>query len=219
VVPLHQRLAAADPQDWRAVADLEENLNEAAAGFQDAADPALAVAGDDRRRNLEAAEKLLNQVAAIMERAMKHAPSNESWRAVQADAQVRLGSVRSILHTAGDSAVLAKKGIAALKDIVKKDQVSPTILDQAARAFLRVEPASLRNPQLAVQCAERASALSHGKSPSLLLTLSQANRAAGRLDKSRAMAKEGLALLPTPQAGSRKPRVRTLLEIEARPGF
>jgi hypothetical protein len=161
----------------------------------------------------------LTQVVAIMERAMKHDPSNESWKAVQADAQVRLGAVRAILHTAGDSGTLGKKGIAAMKEIVKKERVSPTILDQAAKAFLRVEPASLRDSQLAVACAERAFALSHGQSPALLLTLSQAYRASGQIEKSRAAAKDGLALLPALQSGSRKPRVRTLLEIEARTGF
>jgi len=52
----------------------------------------------------------------------------------------------------------------------------------------------------------------------MLLTLAQAYRATGQIEKSRATAKEGLALLPAPQPGSVKPRVRKLLQIQAQAG-
>jgi hypothetical protein len=48
----------------------------------------------------------------------------------------------------------------------------------------------------------------------MLLTLSQAYRAAGQTKKSRATAEEGLALLPVLQPGGVKPRIRKLLEIQ-----
>jgi len=51
--------------------------------------------------------------------------------------------------------------------------------------------------------------------PTKLLTLAQAYRAAGQIEKSRAVAREGLALLPPQQPGSVKPRIRKLLEILA----
>jgi hypothetical protein len=69
-------------------------------------------------------------------------------------------------------------------------------LDQAANAFLKAQPASLGDPQFAVSCAERAAALSHRKTPSVLLTLARAYRASGQIEKSRVTANEGLALLP-----------------------
>ncbi len=137
IVPMNQRLAAADPHDLRALADLEVALDDEAEGFEAAADPALAVALGDRRRNLAAAEKLLAQVVDLTERMLKQDPSNENWKALRADAQVRLGTIQSILRTPGDSASLAQEGIAVLRDIAKKDQVSPMVLDQAANAFLR----------------------------------------------------------------------------------
>jgi hypothetical protein len=99
--------------------------------------------------------------------------------------------------------------------MASKNQTSPKTLDQAANAFLTVEPASLREPQFAVVCAESEVSLSHRQTPFMLLTLAQAYRAAGQIDKSRATAKEGLALLPTLQPGSVKPRLRKLLEIQA----
>ncbi len=46
--------------------------------------------------------------------------------------------------------------------------------------------------------------MSHGKTPSRLLTLAQAYRASGQMEKSRATAKEGLALLPALPAGKRE---------------
>jgi hypothetical protein len=49
--------------------------------------------------------------------------------------------------------------------------------------------------------------------------LAQAYRAAGQIDKSRTAASEGLALLPPSQPGSVRPRLRKLLEIEAKSAF
>jgi tetratricopeptide (TPR) repeat protein len=215
VSTLDRRLVAEDPKDFRALADLEVDLNAEAEGFEDAADPALAADPGDRRRNLAAAEKLLTQVAAIMEKATRLDPTNEAWKAIQADAQVRLATIQTVLHNSGDSGALAKTGIAALRDLARKDQAPPLVLDGAARDFLKVEPASLRDPQFAVSCAEREVALSHRQSPSALLTLAQAYRASGQTEKSRATAKEGLALLPAPQPGGVKPNIRKLLEIQA----
>ena len=72
----------------------------------------------------------------------------------------------------------------------------------------------MKDPKMAVSCAERAVTLSHRKLPPRLLTLAQAYRAAGQIEKSRAAAKEGLALLPAVQPGSVMPRMRKLLEIQ-----
>jgi len=215
VARIYQKFEAEDPHDLRALADLQVVLIDEAIGFETAADPALAVSGGDRRRNLAAAEQLLTRAVGIMEKMLKQDPSDENWKSVLADAEVRLGAIQSVLHASGDAGTLAPKGLAALKNMAKKDQASAMILDQAANDFLKVQPASLRDPQFAVSCAERAVALSHRKSPSLLLTLAQAYRETGQIEKGRATAREGLALLPAPQPGSVKPRIRKLLEIQA----
>jgi hypothetical protein len=128
---------------------------------------------------------------------------------------VRLGSIEFELHVAGDSNALSKKGLSAMRELVNKDQVSPMILDQAANAFATAKPASLREPQFAVSCAEREVAANHRKTPSMLLTLAQAYRAANQTDKSRTTANEGLALLAAQRPGSAKPNIRKLLEIQA----
>jgi tetratricopeptide (TPR) repeat protein len=214
IYPSFQRFVAADPQDLRALEDLQVLLDDEAVGYEAAADPALAVAGSSPRANLAAEEDLLAQQIAILKEMFKQDPSNESWKMLQANAQVLLATTQSILRIPGDSNALAKAGLAVMRNSAKKDQASPLTLEQAAENFLKVEPASLRDPQFAVSCAERAVALSHRKVPVKLLTLAQAYRASGQVGKSRATAREGLALLPATQPGSVKPRLRKLLEIQ-----
>jgi tetratricopeptide (TPR) repeat protein len=215
VAEAQERLAATDPEDLRARADLEVVLNDEAMAFADAADPVLASAPNDRARNLAAAADLFAKVVDITGKMLLQDPSNENWRSVLADAQVHLGTTQAELHHAGDSASIAGKGIATMRELAKKDDASPMILDQAAGELISVQPASLRDPRFAVGCAVRAVAISHGQRPSELLTLAQAYRTFGQIDKSRAMAKQGLALLPPMQPGSTKPRIRKLLEKEA----
>jgi tetratricopeptide (TPR) repeat protein len=215
VIPSYRHLAAADPRDLRALADLQVVLNDEALGFEAVADPALAAPHRDRRRDLAAAENLLTQTVGIMERMLRQDPSNRNWQLVLADAQVRLANIQSTLHNARAPSALAKTGIAALRDLTHKDQASPMILEQAATAFLKVEPASLRDADLAVSCAERAVGLTHRQTPSMMLTLAQAYRATRQYEKSEATAKEALALMPVAQSESTKPNIRRLLEVQA----
>jgi serine/threonine protein kinase len=213
----YQKIAQADPHDLRALADLHVVLNFEAQGYEAAADPVLGAAMTDRRRNLADAQKLWIQILKIIDQAMKQDSSDEDWLISKADAEVRLATIQSILHQAGGSLAMAKQGIAGLKALTGMEQASSLILDMAASDMLMVEPASLRDPRYAVVCAERAAALSHRKTPSILLTLAQAYRAIGQTEKSRATANEALALLPPPQPGSMKPRIRKLLEAQALP--
>jgi hypothetical protein len=150
---------------------------------------------------------------------MKQTGSQEQWLNYLGDTEINLGSIRYILHHGDDSTQLVKEGLATYRDLVKSNQAPSEILDAAAQDFLYAEPASLKDPQLAVSCAERAVTLSHRKMPSRLLTLAQAYRATDQTAKSRATAIEALALLPAWLPGTPKPRLRKLLEIQAQTGF
>jgi tetratricopeptide (TPR) repeat protein len=224
-IRIQSKLAAADPQDIRAQADLGVVLDDEAMAYKDAANPDLAAPGPAsspapgiaRRRNLSAEENLLTQVVAMTQSMLKRSPSDDEWKSVLADAQVELGTAQSLLREPNDSAAIAKTGIAALRDLATKDQAAPRILLQAADATLTVEPASLQDPAFALACAKRAVTLNHRKSPSELLILAEAYRATGQIDKSRAAAEEGLALLSPLEPRSVKPNIRKLLEIQARP--
>jgi hypothetical protein len=213
----NQHLSALDPLDLRALFDLQTALNQQAQGFETAANPSLPASTAGRHSNLAAAEKILTQEVAILQKLQKQDPSNEEYAPVLANAQVRLGTARSILRVSPGQVEIARTGIASLKSLAKKDQASPTTLDQAASDLLSVEPASLREPETALSFAERAVALTKGKSPSMLLTLAQAYRATGQIETSRAAARKALALLAPQQPGSAKPHLRELLEIQAQP--
>ena len=212
---ISERLASQDPKDFRARFDLVTVLDDEARSYEDAADPVLVPRAGGRRVNLILAEKTLVEAAADLEQLLKHDPANDVWIAYLANTEVRLGVARETLHIPGATAELSRKSLAALKELAGKDHVSPMILDQAANSFLTVEPASLRDPRFAVSCAEREVAMSRVKMPFRLLTLADAYRASGQKERSRATAKEGLALLPPVPPGGVKPNIRKLLENEA----
>jgi tetratricopeptide (TPR) repeat protein len=218
VLQIDRQIAAADPKDLRAIYDIAVTLQDTAAGYENAADPASGASANDRRRELLAAEGLLEQFATTFEQFMKRDPANEAWKATLADAQVRIGSLRRELHLPGESEALSRRGLTVLKDTVGKNPESVSVLDPALEAMLKVEPVSLRDPRLAVAWAEHGVALTHRQAPKWLLSLAQAYRAEGQLEKGRAAAQEGLALFPSPQPGAVKPRMFRLLEIESRPG-
>jgi serine/threonine protein kinase len=215
IVPSYRKLAAADPQDLRALADLEVVLNDEAIAFESAADPVVGAPARDRTCDLGAAANVLTQTVDLAQKMLKQDPANQNWRSVLADAQVRLAIVKSRLNPVVDSAQLAKAGVETFKDLANNDQASPMILDQAARSLATVMPASFRDPALAEAYAERAVTLSHRKIPSMLLTLAQAYRATGQIEKSRAAGKEGLALLPASPRANAQSNLRKLLEIQA----
>jgi len=211
-----KQLVAVDPRDLRAVADVAVLLDDEASSYEDAANPALTAAPGDRRRNLLAAEGALEQAVAADEQLVKQDSGNEKWREDLAHQQVRLGTVREMLGPPGNSTALARKGLAVLKTLADQDQASLLTLDLAVSSTLSVEPRSLRDPKAAVVWAERGVALSHRRTPEWLLLLAQAYHTAGEIEKGRSAATEGLGLLPTLQPGATKPRIRKLLEMEAR---
>jgi tetratricopeptide (TPR) repeat protein len=207
-----QKLADADAQDLRALADLEVVLVDEALSLETSADPVLGAAPEVRSGALSHAEQIWTAVVSVTGKMVKQDPTNENWRLVLVDAEVHLASVRTRLRRPGDQAGTASKGLATIKDLAKGNGASAMVLDQAANDFLLVEPATLRDPQFAVECAERAAELSHRREAELLLTLSRAYDAAEKREQSRAVASEALALLPGLPPGSAKGNLRKQLE-------
>lgn len=212
-----RRIVAQDPKDSRALLDLAVALDDAALGYEDAADPALAAQPDDRKKNLMLARNYLAQSTAELERLLKTDPDHDDWRVFLYFMQVRQGAIDFALHTRGYSDSKTKAALSSIKELSLKNHSSRQTLDQAADALLHPEPASLQDPQFALSCVLQEIASSHAKEPSMLLTLAEAYRATGQIDKGRAAAREGLALLAPLQPGGAKPRLRKLLEIQAQP--
>ena len=114
---------------------------------------------------------------------------------------------------------MSRDGLAVVKRFAAKEQVSARNLDLAVAALLKVEPASLKDPKLAVNWAEHGVVLTHRKRANFFLELAQAHRADGQPEEAIVAAKEGLSLLPPIKPGDPIARVRKLLEIETRAGF
>jgi hypothetical protein len=222
VVEFERKMVALDPQDLRALADLEVILDDQAVGLETAANPALAASGSgsnkERGRILAEACDTLREVIAIMDRMLRLDPTNGNWKFVRASAQVRLATDESTLNQGQDAESLARSGLTALREMAQSKDTSAMVLESAAAAFATVQPASLRDPHFAVDCATRAVGQSHRQRPAVLLTLAQALHAAGQFDQVRQVAKEGLALLPPQPPGTARSNIRKQLEAEAQAG-
>lgn len=102
-----------------------------------------------------------------------------------------------------------------LKELAAKHPDSILILDDELANLLIVMPLTLRDPELAIASAEREALLTKRKKPGVLLSLAEAYRSAGQVEKSRSAASQGLTLLPAVNAGGAMTRTRKLLELEA----
>ena len=211
---IQKQIAAADPKDSRSLVDVYVDFTQAAYNYEDAADPALEADPGVRRRNLILTVPLLKQAESIMLQLLKQNSGNDDWRAMLADAQVRLGTVEQTLSPSDDSAEASARGLAALKELAAKHPDTALILDSEVGALLSVKPLKLRDPHLAVIWTEHQALLTKRKEPSVLHSLAQAYRSAGQIDKARAVAAEGLALFSPAVPGAPIPRIRRLLELE-----
>jgi tetratricopeptide (TPR) repeat protein len=218
-VQVFQRLVDADSKDTRALGDLKRVLDDEAICFENAANPALAAIPADRSRNLRTAGQLLEQEASTIRQLAKQDTAHDDWEPELANVLVRLGAVRWILHQPVDSEAMWRDGLAVVKRFAVKQQPTTRNLELAITAILNVEPASLRDPKLAINWAERGIVLTHRKSVVFFLKLALARRANGQPEEAIIAAREGLALLPPVKSGRPVARVRKLLEIEAQAGF
>jgi len=214
-IPIHRKLVDLDAKDVRSMGDLKRALEAEADCFRFAADPALASVAGDRQKTLHAEEQALVDCISIIDRELVLRPGDETLKSERASLQVRLGAVRQALLESADAGSAVRTELAQLRGAAGRKDVSPMELDLVTSAFLAVRPASLGDPQFALATAEHGVELTHRKTPAWLLTLAQTARAAGQIDKARAIASEGLALLPATRPKTPKSRIRRLLEIEA----
>jgi tetratricopeptide (TPR) repeat protein len=213
-VAIQRQISAADPKDSRSLFDVYVDLTQEAYDYEDAADPDLERDSRKRRRDLALALPLLKEAELIALQLLKENPSNDEWKATLADVQVRMGTAEQSLGIFGDSEKQSATGLATLKELASKHPDSLWMFEFEVAGLLTVKPTTLRDPRLAVACAEREALLTKRKQPDGLLSLARAYRSAGQMERARATAREGLALLPPVSAGAPMPRIRKLLELE-----
>ena len=211
---IYQKIAAADPKDARALRDLNRLLTNETSSFEAAADPLLAAPGSSASNNIAAEKKFAGERAEVLQRLLKSTPQDASLQLELASVTV----VRDALSSSSDPEAL-QRDRAALKLLVSavaNSESSTMQLKLAFHAFTKAKPDTLRDPAVALRCAERGVLLTRRRDPSWLLSLAQAYRATGDTKQAASTAKEGLALLPNDPANQTF-RLRKLLQSQASP--
>ena len=204
----------ADPHDTRAENDLLVVLENEAECFEDRAQGVFAEGETDRTEDANNALRNLSEARSLLERLLQTKPDNVNWRSTLGLVLVRMSLQQRALYQPREALESATKGVAILKAVGKQQDAQGYDLDAVATGLTVVWPEPLRDPQLAVECAERMVAMSHHQKPGFLLTLARAYRSAGQPEKARAAAKEGIALLPVATPTTAPSRVRKQLQAE-----
>ena len=204
----------ADPNDARAGNDLLAILENEAQCFEDRVQAVFTEDRTDRSADAAHALKTLSEARSLTEHLLQTEPDNVFLRSTLGLLLVRSSRQQRTLHQTQGALELATKGVAILKAVGKEQNAHGVDLDAVATGLTVVIPARLRDPQLAVESAERMVEMSHHRKPGFLLTLARAYRAAGQPQKAQAAAKEGLALLPAATAATAPSRVRKQLQAE-----
>jgi eukaryotic-like serine/threonine-protein kinase len=213
-----QKIAAADTsnaKDIRALGDVKRILFDMASSYENAANPALAEVPGDRLRNMRLALTYWEQAAITIQQIEKQDTSHQEWKAELASAQAHIASIRIEQHDPEQAETLSK-ALAVLKSFALKDGASVRMLNLYVTALIGAGHILPQHQTSAISCAEREVALTHRKDAEAMLALAQVYRATGQVEKSRATAREGLALLPSPKPGSTKTIMRSLLETQSR---
>jgi tetratricopeptide (TPR) repeat protein len=164
VVRSQEKLADDDPQDARAQFDLAIDLSDQADSEKNAVDlklragPALkrlASPGPAEVETLRSAVGQLQQAAEILDQIRPQDPANTSWLAELGKVLVQLGSIQAMIPGEQVSEARTERGLTMLRDLAKVEGAPPSLLDQAADAFLEAEPARLRDAKFALDCAQR----------------------------------------------------------------
>jgi serine/threonine protein kinase/tetratricopeptide (TPR) repeat protein len=215
---IYQKIAAADPQDVRALGDLDRLLTNEAASYEDAADPLLAAPGNSAKKNLAAVDRFEVDRAGVLRRLLQRKPEDVSLQLELASVTVVMDALRSSSGPSDANSVQRDRTALRLLGAAVADNKSSTMqLDLAFNAFTKAEPDSLRDPSVALHCAQRGVLLTHRKDPLWLLNLAQAYRASGDTAQAASTAKDGLALL-TDDAADQTFRLRKLLQSQLSPG-
>ncbi len=212
---IEQSLFAADPNDARAELSLAALLDTEAKSFEERSEGVFTEDPADRAADAVQTLKILAEARALNEHLLQLQPENVDWRTDFGFILVRISRQQWALHQLEGMLDLATRGVAILKAMGKRSNASAYTFDEIATGLTIVQPVQLRDPQFAIECAQRAVEMSHHQKPGFLLTLARAYHAAGRPEKAHAAAKEGLALLPAITPATVPCRIRRQLQAEA----
>jgi len=204
----------ADPNDTRAANDLLVILENEAECYEDRAEGVFTEERMDRSEDAASALKSLSEARSVTEHLLQIEPDNLYLRSTLGLLVIRMSLQQRALHQTQGTLDLATRGVAILKTVAEQENAHGVDLDAVATGLTIVKPTRLRDPQLAVECAERMVEMSHHRKPGFLLTLARAYRTAGQAGEARAAAQEGLSLLPASTPATVPSRIRKQLQAE-----
>jgi serine/threonine protein kinase len=208
---ISRELLAADRKNIRAVQDLEAGLSRESEVYQDRSAGIFPEEGADRIADARNALKALSDQRSLLEEILEIEPHNGNWESKLGLVLIDIGRQQRALQERKESLELSQKGLGILREVASRSDAQVYQLFDCVNGLITVEPAQLREPDLAVKYAERIVEASSRHNPEFLLTLAEAYRAAGQSAKARAAAREGLSLLPPENSGIVMSRVRKLL--------
>jgi eukaryotic-like serine/threonine-protein kinase len=211
---ISRELLASDPKNIRAVQDLQAGLSREAEVYQDRAAGVFPEEGADRIADAKNALKVLSEQRSLLEEILAIEPHNGNWESKLGSVLVDIGRQQHALQERRESLESSQKGLGILKEVASRPDVQLYQLFDAINGLITVEPAELREPDLAVKYAERIVEASSRHNPEFLLTLAEAYRAAGQSAKARTAAEEGLSLLPPETSLTVMSRVRKQLHTQ-----
>ena len=203
-----------DPNDTRAANDFLALVENEAECFENRAEGIFSEKKIDSRADAVDAIRTLSEARSLSEHLLQTQPGNANWRSTLGLVLVRISVQLKKLRQFDAARETAARGVAILKAVAKQQDAQGFDLDSVATGLTIVEPEQLRDPKLAVECAERMVQTSHRQKPGFLLTLAHAYSIAGQHERARAAAKEGLDLLPRPAANTFPSRIRKQLQAE-----
>jgi len=214
VKAMSEPVLAADPNDARAATDLMPILENEAECYEDRAAGIFTAEPANPAADAASALQTLSEARSLIEHLLQVEPGSVHLRATLGLILIRMSLQQRALHRTEGTVELAARGVAMLKAVGKQPNAQGFDLDAVATGLTTVIPERLRDPQLAVEYAERIVDRSHRRKPEYLLTLAQAYRAAGQPEKARVAAREGLALYPAATPATVPSRVRKQLQAE-----
>jgi eukaryotic-like serine/threonine-protein kinase len=205
---------AKDPNDTRAANDFLALVENEAECFEERAEGIFADKKADLKADTIDAIRTLSEARSLSEHLLLTQPGNANWRSTLGLVLVRLGLQQKRLRQFDAARQASARGVGILQAVAKQEDAQGFDLDSVATGLTIVEPERLRDPKLAVECAERMVEKNHHQKPGFLLTLARAYRIAGQAEKARSAAKEGLSILPRLTANTIPSRVRKKLQAE-----
>ena len=211
-LPVLQGLSDADPKDVTALADVwriqdAEAVSDEEAGNGDVTPVGLA----EQRKDRLAAMAALEQEADTVRKGIRLSPSHEQWDQAMAGVTIRIGVLKHQLGLPSDSAATTQRSLKLLLKAAEGPQAGAGDIASAVEAELNAEPASVRDPVVALRLAEKGVEITHNRDAVYLQLLAKAYRANGDTDHASQSATQGLALLPPAKPGIAFSRLRVLL--------